>query len=538
MKHIKFLIFIIGVFLFSQNSYASDKIELLNSIKKYNQTYITNRADFLRTFCGDTIMFNITGVNHLSYFRQELPDTIWIKSRPKKNPVEGKHYRLIYTYKAQVFGDEYSTPISEINNKPFAVLSVDEITDYTSYYISSRFTVIKLVDLDDLSVITVKLPEKISCEIPFTSTKCERIKKALIGNKYYIRQSKDSFSTKVYYDLATLESCKVNFCLINSTAYPATSNVEFKFVFEDGREIQYPFKNSYSYSKSPEILSEEDYLTNYTIKTINSNINTTVLDQQMELPFNFEFILATTNSMAKISQTINPVDSYNSNQSIYLFNSAVISIGGKLKVKNKEYYKAFYRGKAFFIESSYVTFSDEMKLKADSLDLLNEAQANYFFNFSLSLAKNMELQIAKGYISELENFAKYGLAISDWGSYDESEYTDGTSVRFNFYNPTKKVIKYITINYVGYNSVDDPVSSRGKSVMTSKCIGPIEPDSFATYEFEYVWFTDIVDYAKIRSIVVQYRDGTSKTITNAKSIMFSDDLNSWINRPNEVKDFD
>ena len=537
MNHlIKFFI-IIGALFFSQNSYADDYIRLINSLKNYNKENICNRADFLRDFCGDTIMFNITGVDHLSYFKKESPDTIWIKERPKKKPVEGKHYRLIYTYKAQFFGNEYETPTSEINNRPFAVLSVDEITESTSYYLTSKSTILKIIDLEDLSVITVKLPETLSCEIPFSSVKCERVTKSLIGRKFYVRVS-DSYATYAHYELGTIEFCNVDFRLVNSKLYPATSKVKLGFVSEEGRDIPFSFSTSYSYSKDPAIITEEEYENNYTVKTINSTIDTSIVNNPVKLPFNFEFILGWTKSVSRISQSINPNDSYGALSSRYFYSPVVISIGGKLKVKDKEYYKAIYKGKAFFIESSAVTLSDEMKLKVDSLDLMNEAQKNYFFHFALTLGKKMELQTANENLAELNSFSKYGLAISEWGPYDESEYTDGTSVRFRFYNPTKKIIKYITINYVGYNSVNDPVSSRGKTLMTSKCIGPIEPDSFATYEFEYVWFTDVVDYAKIRSIVVQYKDGTSKTITNAKNIMFSDNLNTWLKSSNIVSNFD
>lgn len=47
--------------------------------------------------------------------------------------------------------------------------------------------------------------------------------------------------------------------------------------------------------------------------------------------------------------------------------------------------------------------------------------------------------------------------------------------------------------------------------MTRKGVGPIDSFESASYDFEYIWYTDVVDYAKLRSIVVQYKDGTSKT---------------------------
>ena len=87
-----------------------------------------------------------------------------------------------------------------------------------------------------------------------------------------------------------------------------------------------------------------------------------------------------------------------------------------------------------------------------------------------------------------------------------------------------ETIKYITINLVGYNAVDDAVSSRGKYTLSPKCVGPIEPEDAGSYDFEYLWFTDLVEYAKIKSIVVQYTNGTTKTISNISNIEWSDKL--------------
>ena len=98
------------------------------------------------------------------------------------------------------------------------------------------------------------------------------------------------------------------------------------------------------------------------------------------------------------------------------------------------------------------------------------------------------------------------------------------SVKIKVYNPTKKIIKYLWFSFVGYNPVGDKVIDRkkGTSVMSAKGVGPIEPDASGTYEYSYVWFTDLVEKASITSIKVQYMDGTFKTIANPKSIMLSD----------------
>ena len=58
--------------------------------------------------------------------------------------------------------------------------------------------------------------------------------------------------------------------------------------------------------------------------------------------------------------------------------------------------------------------------------------------------------------------------------YDESEYTQGTSFSCTIENYSNKTIKYITFNLVGYNSVNDKVSDRGKIIKSLKGIGPLE----------------------------------------------------------------
>ena len=76
------------------------------------------------------------------------------------------------------------------------------------------------------------------------------------------------------------------------------------------------------------------------------------------------------------------------------------------------------------------------------------------------------------------------------------------------FNPLSKNGEYYT------------VSSRGVRNLSRRGIGPIETYETASYDYEYVWWTDIVEYSNIRSIVVQYKDGTSRTFTgNAVKII-------------------
>jgi len=95
---------------------------------------------------------------------------------------------------------------------------------------------------------------------------------------------------------------------------------------------------------------------------------------------------------------------------------------------------------------------------------------------------------------------------------------------------SKFTIKYLWFTFVGYNAVDDKIidRKRGSSNITVKAIGPIKPDESGSYDYTYVWFTDLVETAVISNIKVQYMDGTFKTISNPKEIMLKKDLYNLI----------
>lgn len=124
------------------------------------------------------------------------------------------------------------------------------------------------------------------------------------------------------------------------------------------------------------------------------------------------------------------------------------------------------------------------------------------------------------------NCSSKGLCIIEWSIFDESEHTDGTSFKINVLNPTKKTIKYLWFTLVGYNPVGDKVFERTKqsTSITLKAVGPIAPDENGSYNFDYVWFTDLVETAKITQIKIQFMDGSIKLITNTDSIRMSSEM--------------
>jgi hypothetical protein len=67
-------------------------------------------------------------------------------------------------------------------------------------------------------------------------------------------------------------------------------------------------------------------------------------------------------------------------------------------------------------------------------------------------------------------------------------------------------------------------------------VGPIEPEASGSYDFDYVWHSDLVEEAKITSIKIQYMDGSVKTITSIGSVMLEKNLYDYIQDEDEEED--
>lgn len=275
------------------------------------------------------------------------------------------------------------------------------------------------------------------------------------------------------------------------------------------------------------------FLLSSTIHSVAQDLPNNTTEEKQEgtspkFPFNFDFILGMTKQVAKGGSNLSS-ERYSLLELPYEIISSKVIMLGKLhvdstyspileKYSERRYYEAYLNGKQFYISDEDVILDDENKSRLDSLIQTPISIQNSFNNESRNFAWSMHVNRIDKFLGYLDKHKSYGLSIMSWGIYDESEYTDGTSFAFDLINPTKKTIKYITVNVVGYNPVNDRVASKGKYVQSVKCVGPIKPGVHAKYRFEYVWFTDLVENAKITSITVQYMDGSVKTISNIKPI--------------------
>lgn len=544
MKNLFFLFFTISLTI---AGYASNPAQVIQNLSQYNcktTPVASDKLSILKKLGGDTISFEFPSeLIHLTNFTKEIPDTIWIKKRPKKNPVENKHYTLSYLYKGTWSGDRFTTPASEINGKKFGVLSINSDSEDTgSYPIFKANLIFKLVDLEDLSIVECIIPEDMSYDVVIYSDKVDRLLESLKGCKVYINTG-SSYSPK--YVPATLSEGSYKLLFEYSRRIKCLESVlDLEFVAESGERVPFTFDNNdYSHnsysdtsSDTKSIISEDEYNSDFTIRTITSDIDSAIINSSIKAPFDFTYIIGIAkNSICHISQTIDPTTAKSRSwaQNFQYAPEDAMFVAGTETVKGVRFYKMAYNGKAFYMKSDDVELSSENSSKLDSLYNSSDEVKNYFFHHALVLSDAIYLQKLNNTITELESYKKYGLAIESWGVYDESEYTDGTGVNITFYNPTQQTIKYISFSLQGYNSVDDPY---GRTI-TKRCIGPIEPDESASYKFEYTWFTDIVEYAKLRSITVTYKNGTKKTISNPQSIVFSNKLRKELNRTNPVENF-
>ena len=196
-----------------------------------------------------------------------------------------------------------------------------------------------------------------------------------------------------------------------------------------------------------------------------------------------------------------------------------------------DYYEVAYRGKSYFayreninVLNSKYTFEDLLNIPINKVDTFRAVGLRYSNLYYL----NQKLNALKF----IESCKSKGLVITKNGIYDESEYTEGTSFSCTIENLSNKTVKYISFSLVGYNAVGDKVSERGVFTKVVKGIGPLEKGASGAYEFDYVWFTDLVETFDIVSIKIQYMDGTIKVISNPKTIKLSKEHYDLINEEN------
>jgi hypothetical protein len=239
------------------------------------------------------------------------------------------------------------------------------------------------------------------------------------------------------------------------------------------------------------------------------------LNEPSELINNYKIIIDSITSQHGIqSEKIEKNDyNFNSNNFLYRVSNDEIKYYSKWNKTSKWKYTIETMIKSDGNIHIIITDSSKIKSKAEIDSILFEREKK---------EEALRELRSKNLINSLQ---KAGLAILDYTAFDNSEYTDGTGFRIKFFNPSKKTIKYINISFIGINAVNDKVLNKygGSYINNVKCVGPIKQYDEAEYEWDYIWFTDIVETVKLVSIKVQYMDGSIKTITDFKNIIVKED---------------
>ncbi|NTW99661.1 MAG: hypothetical protein HGB35_07005 [Geobacteraceae bacterium] len=179
-----------------------------------------------------------------------------------------------------------------------------------------------------------------------------------------------------------------------------------------------------------------------------------------------------------------------------------------------KYYEVMYCGKGYVVKEGDIAITKDENTYLHALDhgrvdLMRENAKKVSIYFRIG---DYERGIALG-----KKLHTRGLFIYDREIYDTSEYSEGTGFKVSIFNTSNKTIKYISFSVIGYNPVKDMV--RGRPVV--KGVGPIKPGESAVYDWEYLWFTDLVQTHKIMQIKVQYMDGSVKVYKSGDDLILS-----------------
>lgn len=185
--------------------------------------------------------------------------------------------------------------------------------------------------------------------------------------------------------------------------------------------------------------------------------------------------------------------------------------------------EVLYRGNSLFVRQDELFMTDDVKraVAADDEQSVEANRASWIEDSKYAYLYQLEKAI-----KAVKATASQGIALIESSIFDVSEYGEGTGFSVEFLNTGRKTIKYVNFSILGLNAVKDPVRDRFSRNATVRLrgIGPVEPDTFASYSKDYMWMSDFVEYHRITQIKLEYMDGSSKTISDIKRITVDPDF--------------
>jgi len=309
MKKLALLLFVLISF---STTYAAEKStsKIMEPFKKYEFTDGSSfeYSSYLKQFVGDTIVMEFSPTAYLGSFTVETPDTVWIKKRPKKNPELGKHLCSEQSLQRCCgLTNKFVTPATAINGKPFAVYSV---TTQSSYSLNCT---IRLLDLENLDIVNFVLYENFHEDFKFTSAKTQRLIKSLEGqNVYYCPDMSSYSSSSRTFTECTYLNGDFYFEVTKSSGmyshYTFKPYAQIRIKDLDGNVHSFsPIKKPSYSSTKPIIISQNEYETNYKVQYIETDVDTSILQEDIDFPFSFVCIFAQPSHYASVYQKIRSV---------------------------------------------------------------------------------------------------------------------------------------------------------------------------------------------------------------------------------------
>lgn len=146
------------------------------------------------------------------------------------------------------------------------------------------------------------------------------------------------------------------------------------------------------------------------------------------------------------------------------------------------------------------------------------------------LEKETEELLAR--VKEIDDFYRKQKILIISQTYSYSDYQFG--LKFNFRNSYSDEIKYIEVKIVAYNAVGDPQrDDLGNSSKEVRCIGPIEMNELATYDFDKLFWDDrdVISKLQVERVKVTLMNGSVITYNGKKEV----DKHRLSNYPDIVK---
>lgn len=199
------------------------------------------------------------------------------------------------------------------------------------------------------------------------------------------------------------------------------------------------------------------------------------------------------------------------------------TLSGSTSVAVISYVKPFWKvmrdSTIGYIEEIHLTIDSDrqvyLKYKKTEGEDVRIKSAKMLANVIMNKEKNDLLKTLKSY-------EKKGFAVTSWSFSDHDKYSSALDASIEIFNPTKKTIKYVWFTLTAYNPVGDIV---GKP-KTVNAIGPVKPYEGASWDFEYVFFSKVVDCMRISKIKIQYVDGTFREYPNPNLVMAEGEKNN------------